>query len=110
IQLTDNEESEQQLLNALGLAGFVAGNSVGDIPDGAGGSVGAPGGSNGAFTPKQIAQIARNAGFTGQSIVYAVAVCLAESGGRPNAINDKNTNGSIDRGLWQINSIHGKLS
>lgn len=39
----------------------------------------------------------------------AAAVALAESGGNPNAEN-KNTNGSIDRGLWQINSVHGGLS
>lgn len=39
----------------------------------------------------------------------AAAVAMAESGGNPDAVN-KNTNGSIDRGLWQINSIHGSLS
>lgn len=39
----------------------------------------------------------------------AAAVALAESGGNPDAKN-VNSNGSIDRGLWQINSIHGKLS
>ncbi len=39
----------------------------------------------------------------------AAAVALAESGGNPAASN-KNSNGTIDRGLWQINSVHGKLS
>ena len=39
----------------------------------------------------------------------AAAVALAESGGNPNSINN-NTDGSIDRGLWQINSVHGALS
>jgi hypothetical protein len=39
----------------------------------------------------------------------AVAVALAESGGAVNAINH-NTDGSTDRGLWQINSVHGNLS
>lgn len=39
----------------------------------------------------------------------AAAVAEAESSGNPLAQN-KNTDGSIDRGLWQINSIHGKLS
>jgi hypothetical protein len=39
----------------------------------------------------------------------AASVALAESGGDPKA-DPKNTDGSIDRGLWQINSIHGALS
>jgi len=33
------------------------------------------------------------------------AIALAESGGNPNALH-KNKNGSVDRGLWQINSSH----
>jgi hypothetical protein len=40
----------------------------------------------------------------------AADIALAESGGQDDAVNDKNTNGTIDRGLWQINSIHGKQS
>jgi Lysozyme like domain len=39
----------------------------------------------------------------------AASIALAESGGNPNALND-NTDGSIDRGAWQINSVHGALS
>lgn len=39
----------------------------------------------------------------------AAAVALAESGGNPIASNH-NTDGSIDRGLWQINSVHGAQS
>lgn len=39
----------------------------------------------------------------------AAAVALAESGGN-SAASNHNTNGTIDRGLWQINSIHGALS
>lgn len=39
----------------------------------------------------------------------AAAVALAESGGDPNAENH-NANGTVDRGLWQINSVHGSLS
>lgn len=34
------------------------------------------------------------------------AIALAESGGNPAATNT-NTNGTVDRGLWQINSSHG---
>jgi len=39
----------------------------------------------------------------------AAAVALAESGGDPNAYNF-NTDSSIDRGLWQINTVHGYFS
>lgn len=39
----------------------------------------------------------------------AAAVAMAESSGNANASN-RNSDGSIDRGLWQINSIHGSLS
>lgn len=39
----------------------------------------------------------------------AAAVALAESGGNPLATGH-NTDGSVDRGLWQINSIHGAKS
>ncbi|WP_267716782.1 hypothetical protein [Streptomyces sp. CoH17] len=108
IDLINVEESEQQLLNALGLSGFVAGNSYDSIPSGTGGPVGPPGNGK-RYTMTQVAQIARNAGFTGEGLVIAIAVCFAESGGDPNA-KLVNTNGSTDRGLWQINSIHGSLS
>src|ERR1700761_7898091 len=39
----------------------------------------------------------------------AAAVALAESGGDSSATNS-NTDGSTDRGLWQINSVHGAQS
>lgn len=39
----------------------------------------------------------------------AAAIAMAESGGDSTATNH-NTNGSTDRGLWQINSIWGSLS
>lgn len=37
------------------------------------------------------------------------AIALAESSGNPNATNH-DSNGTVDRGLWQINSTHGALS
>lgn len=39
----------------------------------------------------------------------ASAIALAESAGKEKA-TDNNTNGTTDRGYWQINSIHGNLS
>lgn len=53
-----------------------------------------------ALSPQQIAQIAYQAGFRGQALINAVAIALAESGGRPGA---RNPNGEDSRGLWQIN-------
>ena len=39
-------------------------------------------------------------------VTVAKAICLAESGGNPQAYNGKNRNGTNDAGLMQINSIH----
>lgn len=40
----------------------------------------------------------------------ALAVCQAESGGRADAHNPANYNGTDDKGLFQINSVHvGRL-
>lgn len=52
-----------------------------------------------------LARVILNAGFTGSSAITAFAVAQAESAGNTQAVN-KNTNGSTDRGLFQINSIH----
>lgn len=49
-----------------------------------------------------LVRIARGAGFSETDIQYAVAIALAESGGRVNA-SHLNTNGSWDIGVWQIN-------
>ena len=56
-----------------------------------------------------VAALARQAGFRGQALITAIAVAGAESGFRSHASN-RNTNGSIDRGYWQINSVHGSQS
>lgn len=55
--------------------------------------------------PQLVSLWIRNGGSKTASAV-AGAVAFAESGGDPNAMNH-NTNGSIDYGLWQINSVHG---
>lgn len=74
-------------------------------------------GSLGVLSARQLAIHAKNAGF-GRSasdptdkpgnpteIIIAVSVALAESGGRVRAIH-RNKDGSVDRGPWQINSVH----
>lgn len=50
-----------------------------------------------------IITVATNAGFTGQDLVTAVAVAMAESSGNPNALGDIGI-GQGSFGLWQINS------
>lgn len=55
-------------------------------------------------TPAQIALWAKQAGFPDGEIATAVAVALAESGGKLAAVSPVNSNGSRDYGLWQINS------
>lgn len=60
----------------------------------------------GGVTDIQRAQYARNAGFPENEIARAVAISIAENlAGDPSA-EHHNSDGSIDRGLWQINSVH----
>lgn len=61
------------------------------------------------LTDQQIATWAKQGGFTGDDVAIAVAVALAESGGRYAAVSAPNVNGSRDYGLWQINSVHADL-
>lgn len=56
--------------------------------------------------PSTLDDMLSKAGFTDNEKPTMKAIIQAESGGRANAINTKNTNGSIDRGLAQINSVH----
>jgi Lysozyme like domain len=44
-------------------------------------------------------------GIHSEKVKTATAIALAESSGNTDATN-RNTNGSIDVGLWQINSVH----
>lgn len=58
------------------------------------------------LSPGQIYALARDAGFDRGRAITMTAIALAESGGDSDATN-VNKNGSVDTGLWQINSIHG---
>lgn len=55
------------------------------------------------LSDNEIAQVARGAGLSGDSVVIAVAVSLAESGGNPRAHNAVPPDNSY--GLWQINML-----
>lgn len=59
------------------------------------------------LTDIQIAQAALGAGLGVGQAVTAVAIALAESGGNPLA-RHVNADGTVDRGLWQINSYWHK--
>ena len=68
----------------------------------------APSGA-GDLSVAEIGSFAAKAGFSGTSLAMAIAVALAESNGNPDAI-DYDGNGTVDRGLWQINSVHTQFS
>jgi hypothetical protein len=57
----------------------------------------------------QIKNLWTRAGGSASKANLAAAVAMAESSGNAGASN-RNSDGSVDRGLWQINSIHGALS
>jgi hypothetical protein len=59
----------------------------------------------GKLSLSQIATVARNAGFSGNDLVTAIAIAMAESSGNPNAIGDAGI-GEGSFGLWQINSYY----
>ena len=62
--------------------------------------------TTGTVSDIAIASYAYEGGFRSVTrLTIATAVALAESHGQVNARNN-NTDGSIDRGLWQINSVH----
>lgn len=55
----------------------------------------------------QVAALVKAAGFPDAVHVPMVAISKAESGWNTTAVNTGNSNGSVDRGLFQINSVHG---
>lgn len=58
----------------------------------------------------QLKQLWVQAGGSAAYATVAAAVAMAESGGNSDSVNSANSNGTVDRGLWQINSIHGSQS
>lgn len=53
----------------------------------------------------EIGKLASNAGFSGSDLIIAIAIALAESGGKPDAVGDKDLapEKGPSIGLWQIN-------
>jgi hypothetical protein len=81
---------------------------------GHGGSILAPGAAmsvpgGGTLSCSGLEALWESAGGSSGAAFTAAEIARAESGGRQYA-TDNNSNGSTDRGYWQINSIHGALS
>jgi len=59
---------------------------------------------------RYIASLSYKAGWTdAEDLLTAVCVCLAESQGYTRAFND-NPDGTRDRGIWQLNTIHKDIT
>ena len=64
---------------------------------------------SGQLTYAQLEQLWVQAGGNPAYQAIAAAVAMAESGGQQYA-TDNDSNGTVDRGYWQINSSHGSQS
>lgn len=91
-------------VNSPGPAG--AGNTQQVTPAGSGNP---PGGAQGRYSYGQLEDLWVKAGGNPAFKAIAAAIAMAESGGVVNATNH-DSNGTTDRGLWQINSVHGAQS
>lgn len=82
------------LVLAVGLWGFLSTSQTS----------GSGSGGSGVLSASQIAQVASNAGFSGDDLTTAVAVALAESGGDS---QNQTGDGGTSWGLWQIHwTVH----
>jgi Lysozyme like domain len=68
-----------------------------------------PPASGANYSQQQLQSLWIQAGGNPNFALIASAIAMAESGGNPGAI-DNDSNGTQDRGLWQINSTHGSQS
>jgi len=60
----------------------------------------------GTLTYNDAIYYARRAGIPEGQLAICIAIARAESGLDPRALNTNNSDGSVDRGLWQVNSVH----
>ncbi|MEV7231663.1 SH3 domain-containing protein [Polymorphospora sp. NPDC051019] len=95
----------------LTVAGPAAASPAGPEPVAAGARTGDGVGTQASARSVRCAQPARAAGWTGENLVVAVAVALAESWCTAGAQNRNGPtagcpNGSLDRGGWQINNCY----
>jgi hypothetical protein len=93
--------SRRQALAAVGIGAVLAlAAHHGQIPGAASG----PG-----LSCQGLEALWTSAGGSSGTALVAAEVARAESGGRQYA-TDNDSNGTVDRGYWQINSVHGALS
>jgi hypothetical protein len=59
------------------------------------------------ITDQQLIDLAVTGGWSGNDVFIAVAVALAENTSKDPTLTHHNVDGSIDYGLWQVNSVHG---
>jgi hypothetical protein len=64
---------------------------------------GAPTFAGAKLTPADVARLCYWAGWRGAALFVATRICLGESGGNQKAVN-VNSNKTVDRGLFQLNS------
>jgi hypothetical protein len=111
-------QSGTRQLTGRQVAAAVAGGAVialaahhGSAPAAGSGVSGAalsvPGG--GTLSCSGLEALWESAGGSSGTAFMAAEIATAESGGRQTA-TDNNSNGTVDRGYWQVNSIHGALS
>jgi hypothetical protein len=82
----------------------------GHAPAGAGrGGTRAAAAAGGTLGCSGLEALWESAGGPASAAFTAAEIAEAESGGRQYAVN-VNSNGTVDRGYWQINSSHGPLS
>lgn len=87
----------------------VSAGATASSPSSGSGSTGTAPTVAGNYSVSQLEQLWTASGGASGEAAMAAAIAMAESGGNPNA-TDYDSNGSVDRGLWQINSIHGAQS
>lgn len=63
-------------------------------------------GTTGRLTPRGVAMIAAQYWGTFDDVVTATAIAIAENRTLKVNATNRNSDGSIDRGIWQINSVH----
>jgi hypothetical protein len=66
-------------------------------------------GGGGTLGCSQLEVLWRSAGGSPAAAFMAAEIAMAESGGRQYATDD-DSDGTTDRGYWQVNSAHGLLS
>jgi len=102
-----NADAEQTYKESVILLDKLYGSTSSNLQSTGGGTITSPGASTGGgnISGNDVAKLALNAGFSGDSAVKAVAISNAESSFVTNAMNF-NSDGSYDVGLWQINTVH----